>query len=108
MMFVVMMPLARACTVASGAATAQRDCCKHKADACCDGRSKVCCATQAPADNSLLPSQDVSRLVLPPLTIAVEYTDSGDSLHVRFASTRLPAEHSPPGLMIVATTILRI
>jgi hypothetical protein len=38
----------------------------------------------------------------------VVYTDSGDSLHVRCASTRLPAEHSPPGLMIVATTILRI
>jgi len=108
LMLVLMMPLARASAVISRATGAQHDCCKPKADPCCEGPSKVCCVTQAPADRSLLPSQDVSRLVLPPSTVAVVYIHRIDNLKVHCVGVRFPAEHSPPGLMMVATTILRI
>lgn len=108
LMLILMMPLAHASAVILSAAVAQRDCCKQKADSCCEGPAKACCATQAPADTSLVPSQDVSPLLLPPLTVPVVHVDRIDSLHVHGAAIRLPAEHSPPGLMMLATTILRI
>jgi hypothetical protein len=105
---VLTMPLARACAVISSAAMAHRECCKQKADTCCDVPSQVCCATQAPANTYLFPSQVVPQLLLPARTVQVVHTDRIDSLIVQHAATHLPAEHSPPGLLIVATTFLRI
>jgi len=107
-MLVLMMPLARACAVISSAAVAQRACCKQKADTCCDGPSQACCATQAPADTSVLPSQVVPQLLLPPRTVPVVHSDRLNNRNVLCAAIHLPAEHSPPGLVIVATTVLRI
>ncbi len=104
----LMMPLAHARAFISSAALAQHDCCKQKADVCCEGSAKACCATQAPAAPSLVPSRDVSPLLLPPRTVAVEHTDRFDSRNVSCAAMRLPAEHSPPSLIIVGTIILRI
>jgi hypothetical protein len=108
LLLVVTMPLARAHAVISSAAASQRDCCKQKPDACCEGSAKACCATQTPAAPSLIPSQNVSTLLLVPQTVPVVHPDRTDSLTLHCAAVRLPAEHSPPGLIIVATTILRI
>jgi hypothetical protein len=108
LMLVLTMPLAQAHAVISSSAASQHDCCKQKADACCEGSAKACCAMQAPAAPSLVTSQDVSPLLLPPRTLPIVHTGLIDSLNIRRAAVRLPAEHSPPGLIIVATTILRI
>ncbi len=108
LMLVLTMPLAHARAVISSPAAYQRDCCKQKPDACCEGSAKACCATQAPAAPSLVTSQDVSPLLLPPRTVPVAHPDRTDSLTLHCAAVRFPAEHSPPGLIIAATTILRI
>jgi hypothetical protein len=107
-MLVLTMPLTRACAVISRAAVAQSDCCKKKADSCCEGSAKFCCAAQSPTDLSLVPSQNVSSLLLPPLPVPVVYADRIDSLNAQCAAPRLPAEYSPPGLTMVEKTILRI
>jgi hypothetical protein len=110
LMLVLMMPLARACTVISSAAAAQRECHKQTADTdtCCEGASQACCATQAPADTSLFASLDVPQSLLPRWTVPVVPTGPIDSLNVHCAAILWPAEHSPPGLRIVATAVLRI
>jgi hypothetical protein len=108
LMLVLTMPLAHAHAVISSSAAYQRDCCKQKPDACCEGSAKACCATQTPAAPSPLPSQNVSPLLLPPRTVPVVHPDRADILTLHCAAVRLPAEHSPPGLIIVATTLLRI
>ena len=107
-MLVLMMPLAHARTFISSAAASQRDCCKQKPDACCKGSAKACCATHAPATPSIVLSQDVSPSLLPPRTLPVVHPDRIDCLSVHCAATRLPAEYSPPGLIMVGTTLLRI
>jgi hypothetical protein len=108
LMLVLTMPLAHARAVLSSATASQRDCCKQKANPCCEGSAKACCAMQAPPAPSVIPSQNVSPLLLPPRTVAVVHTGLIDSLNIRRAATRLPAEYSPPGLIIVGTTLLRI
>jgi hypothetical protein len=108
LMLILTMPLAHARAVISSAAASQRDCCKQKVNPCCEGSAKACCATQAPAAPSLLPFQNVSPLLLPPRTVPVVHPDRADSLTLHRAAVRLPAEHSPPGLIIVLTAILRI
>jgi len=108
LMLVLMVPLARAGALTSSAAVAQRECCKQKADLCCQGSSKACCVTHVPADTGLFPAREVSQLLLPPLAVPLIHTDHIDSLNVQCAARKMPAEHSPPGLVLVATTILRI
>jgi hypothetical protein len=107
-MLILMMPLAHARAVISSAAGSQHDCCQQKADACCEGQAKACCAMQVPPAPSVIPSQNVSPCLLPPRTVPVVHTDHADSLNLHCAATRLPAEYSPPGLIIVGTTLLRI
>jgi hypothetical protein len=108
LMLVVMMPQAPACAVVSSGATSQHECCKQKMDSCCGGYSQVCCGTQAPADTSLLLPQNASPVVLPTGAAVVVPIDRSDNLKASSAARLVRAEHSPPGLMIVATTILRI
>jgi hypothetical protein len=108
LMLVLMVPLARACAVISSATVARGECCKQKADTCCDGPSHACCAMQAPADTSLLPTQDVPLLLTTARTVPVVHTNRFDNPNARCAAILLPAKHLPPGLMIAATTVLRI
>jgi hypothetical protein len=108
LMLVLVMPLARASAVMSRGAKVQPDCCQHKADMCCEGSSELCCATQAPVDSSLYPAQNVSPMVLPAASVSVVYTNNIDSLNACCSALRSPAQHSPPGLIIAATIVLRI
>jgi hypothetical protein len=108
LILVLTMPLARARAVLSGAAGAQRSCCQRKVDACCESPANLCCATHAPAEAPLVVFQVVSPLLLPPLTVAVVHPDRIDRRNLPGAAIRLPAEYSPPGLMIVGTILLRI
>jgi hypothetical protein len=112
LMLVVMVPQAPACAAVSSGATSQsqrqHECCKQKMDSCCGGYSQVCCGTQAPADTSLLLPQNASPVVLPTGAVVVVPIDRSDNLKASSAARLVRAEHSPPGLMIVATTILRI
>jgi hypothetical protein len=102
------MPLVCARADTSIAAVDQHNCCRQKTHACCEGAANACCATDAPASASLFPLQDISPLVLPPSTVPVVHSDRIDMPNALLAAVRLPEEYSPPGLMIVGTTILRI
>jgi hypothetical protein len=108
LMLILMMPLAHARAIISSAAVAQRDCCRQKADSCCERPEKACCVTQAPANPALFPSQGVAPSLLSPTAVPVVHADRIDSLNVPGAARNMPAEHSPPGLLMVVTTILRI
>jgi hypothetical protein len=108
LLLVSMMPLARACAVLSSAATAHHDCCPQKAASCCEAPSAACCATHAPADTSLFASPAGTHPVPPPPAVAVLHHRGIESLPTRCSALLWPAEHSPPGLVMVATTILRI
>jgi hypothetical protein len=108
LILVLTMPLAHAGAVLSSAAGSQRACCHRKADACCEGPANLCCATHAPADAPLVAFQAVSPLLLPPLPVAVVHADRIDRRNLLGPAIRLPAEYSPPGLMIVGTILLRI
>jgi hypothetical protein len=108
LMLVLVMPLAHASTANARASKVQPDCCRHSGDSCCDGASKLCCMTQAPADTSLYPAQNISSLVLPAKSVLLVYPAQSDSLNVCGVVSRSPAQHSPPGLLIAATIVLRI
>ena len=108
LILVLTMPLAHARAVLSSAAGSQRACCHRKADPCCEGPANLCCATHAPAEAPLVAFQAVSPLLLPPLPVAVVQADRIDRRNLPGPAIRLPAEYSPPGLMIVGTILLRI
>jgi hypothetical protein len=110
LIFVLMMPLAHACVMASHVAKAQHDCCQHKdvVVQCGEMPSDACCSMQAPVDATPYPVQSISQLVLPPTTVAVAYNDQSVRLESRGSAMHLPEQHSPPGLVIAATIVLRI
>jgi hypothetical protein len=108
LMLVLMMPLARASTILSHGAKVQPECCQHVVAVCCAGSPKVCCVAQTPADTALYPVQNISPLALPAIDVAVIYAHRLDDLKARCMASRSPAEHSPPGLIIAATIVLRI
>jgi hypothetical protein len=109
LMLFLMMPVPRACAAVSGRGKVERACCKpHSVDACCDGSTKLCKAAQAAIDTTLYPGQSGLRLVLPAVPVQVVRHDRSDSLKLRSVRLPRPAQHSPPGLLIAATIILRV
>ncbi len=107
LLLLLMMPLALACAELPGSAVAQHACCKPT-DRCCEAPTKACCGTQTPAETGLPAFQSAVPLLLPPTAVAVAPARRVDGLTVHGGAFRGPAEHSPPGLLIVGTTNLRI
>jgi hypothetical protein len=110
LVLVLTMPLAHACAMTSRALTAKHDCCQHKAIVvqCGQAPSNDCCALQAPVDTASYPVQSASPLILPTATVRVDYDDRSDRLGPFSSGLTLPEQHSPPGLIIAATIVLRI
>jgi hypothetical protein len=109
LMLFLMMPLPHACAAMLSSGNAQQKCCKqHIADPCCEGSTKLCSATQQPADAKLYPGQSGLPLLLPAVTVAVVHADRIDSLKLSRVILARPAQHSPPGLLIAATIVLRV
>jgi hypothetical protein len=109
LMLFVMMPLPRACAARLSSGNVQQKCCKpHIADTCCEGSKKLCSATQAPADATLYPGQSGLPLLLPAATVAVLHADRIDGLKLSRVMLARPEQHSPPGLIIAATIVLRV
>jgi hypothetical protein len=110
LMLVLMMPLAHACVMASHSVKAQHECCQHDEVAvqCGDMSSNACCAMQAPGDTTLYSIQSVLPLVLPSTTVAVVYDNRDTDLKSQRIARDLPAQHSPRGIVIASTIVLRI
>jgi hypothetical protein len=109
LMLMLMMPLPPACAVVALSGKIQRACCKpHIADRCCEGSAKVCGAAQTATDTMLYPAQSSLPLFVPAVTVAVVPTDGVGCSNVRCVRLDRPAQHSPPGLLIAATIVLRV
>jgi hypothetical protein len=63
---------------------------------------------QAPADATTYPIQNASPIILPAATVAVIYNDHRESFGSFGSALHLPEQHSPPGLIIATTIVLRI
>jgi hypothetical protein len=109
LMLALLMPLPRACAAISSGLKVQQACCEQcHARPCCEGSAKLCGIAQLPADTVLSPTQNPSALVLPTVSIAVAWALRNNNMQTRSATLRRPAQHSPPGLVIAATIVLRI
>jgi hypothetical protein len=109
LMLFLMMPLPRACAGISANAKVQGQCCKpHRVASCCEGSTKLCSATQVPVDATLYPGQSSLPLLLPSITVAVVHPARIGCFNQSCVALLRPAQHSPPGLVIAATIVLRV
>jgi hypothetical protein len=109
LMLALMMPLHRACAAISTGGTVQHACCQpHHADPCCKGSANLCGVAQVPANTVVYSAAGVSLAVLPVVSSAVVWPHRNKSMQSRSVTLPWPAQHSPPGLVIAATTVLRI
>ena len=105
-MFLMMLPVL-ACAATPMTSTEQ-DCCQQMHGKCRDMAKQGCCRVEVRSDLQQLPSRVMTNAVLPITTVAILYspmvelpTSPGRTWHV-------PDEHSPPGLLIASTIVLRI
>jgi hypothetical protein len=106
-MFLMMLP-ALACAATSAMSPVERDCCRQMHGRCGDMVKQGCCQVQVQTDVNQLPSQ---MTVAPVLRIVIETIDYPRATVFSPAGGygwRLPDEHSPPGLLIASSTVLRI
>jgi hypothetical protein len=107
LLLVLMMPLAHAYAVIAHNAK-QATCCRHDVDSCCEGSAQICCVAQTPVDTSLYPAQNVMPVILPALSVPGVYAIKANPVLASSVALRSPEQHSPPGLLIAETIVLRI
>jgi hypothetical protein len=107
LMLLLMMPLPRACAAMAMSGGVQHACCQPHVG-CCEGAAKRCGAAQTPAHTMLLARQSGSAVVWPAVTLEVLPADGVGCAMVESVLLARPAEHSPPGLLIAATIVLRV
>ncbi len=107
LMLVMMLP-ALACATTPKMSRMEQDCCQQMHGKCGEMAKQGCCQVEVRNDLNQLPAHVVMAPVLPIMTVALLYpflvelpASTGHLWHV-------PDEHSPPGLLIASTTVLRI
>ena len=107
LMLVMMLP-ALACATTPKMSRMEQDCCQQMHGKCGEMAKQGCCQVEVRNDLNQLPAHVVMAPVLPIMTVALLYpflvelpASTGYLWHV-------PDEHSPPGLLIASTTVLRI
>ena len=106
-MVLMMLPVL-ACSATSQQSRMERDCCKQMHGKCGDMANQGCCLVEVHTDLTQLPSQMTVAPVLPVAFVAIVYPRM-----VRLSAAdgyrwQVPDEHSPPGLLIARSTVLRI
>lgn len=106
-MLVMMMPVL-ACAATPKMTRVEQDCCQQMHGKCGEMAKQGCCQIEVRSDSIQLPAHVVAAPVLPLVAIAFLYP-----LLVGLPSSagypgQFPNQHSPPGLLIVSTTVLRI
>ena len=107
LMLVMMMPVL-ACASAPKMTRMEQDCCQQMHGACGEMAKQGCCQIEVRNDLSQLPAHVVAAPVLPLVAIAFLYPLLFDLPASVGHPWRLPNQHSPPGLLIASTTVLRI
>lgn len=107
LMLVMTLP-ALACTAMPARNRTERDCCQQMDGRCAGAVKQACCKIEVRNDLNQLPMHSVNVPVLLLATLAMLYpvlvqlpASAGYLWH-------RPSEHSPPGLLIASTTVLRI
>lgn len=106
-MLVMMLP-ALACATTSKMSRTEQDCCAQMHGKCGEMAKQGCCNVELRDVVTSLPAHIVITAALPLTTVALIYpllvqlpASTGHHWHA-------PDEHSPPGLLIASTTVLRI
>ncbi len=106
-MLVMLLPMF-ACAATPNMTRMEQDCCEQMHGKCGEMAKQGCCQTEVRNDLNQLPTHVVTAPVLPLTLVAILYpllvalpASAGYRWHV-------PAEHSPPGLLIASTTVLQI
>lgn len=105
-MFVMMLPVL-ACA-ATPMTPMEQDCCQQMHRKCGDMAKQGCCRVEVRSDLQQLPSRVVMDAVLPVATVAIVYSPMVEMPMSPGHAWKVPDEHSPPGLVIASTIVLRI
>jgi hypothetical protein len=106
-MVLMMLPVL-ACSATSNMSRTERDCCEQMQGKCGDMVRQGCCQVDVHTDLTQLPSQTTIAPVLPVALVAIIYPRVIELPLTRGYRWRVPDEHSPPGLLIASSTVLRI
>lgn len=106
-MLVMMMPIL-ACASTPKMTRMEQDCCQQMHGKCGEMAKQGCCQIEVKNDLSPLPSHVVTAPVLPVVAIAFLYPLLIELPASAGHPWQLPNQHSPPGLLIASTTVLRI
>jgi hypothetical protein len=97
-----------ACAATPTMSRMEQDCCGQMHGNCGDMAKQGCCRVEVRSDLNQLPTRAVAAPVPPLITVAILYPPL---VELRSSTAYLwhsPDEHSPPGLLIASTTVLRI
>ena len=106
-MLVMMMPVL-ACASAPRMTRMEQNCCEQMHGKCGEMAKQGCCQIEVRNDLSQLPSHVVAAPVFPLAAIAFLYPLLVELPASAGHPWQLPNQHSPPGLLIASTTVLRI
>jgi len=97
-----------ACAAAPTMSRMERDCCEQMHGKCGDMAKQGCCRVEAHNDRAQLPSNVTTSPIPPIAPVTILYprlVELSPSAGFRW---RVPNQHSPPGILITGTTVLRI
>ena len=106
-MLVMMLPVL-ACAATPRMSRMERNCCPQMHARCGEMAKQGCCQVEVRNDLDQLPAHGVVAPVLPVTIIAMVYPLLVDISPAAGYRWLIPEEHSPPGLLIATTTVLRI
>lgn len=106
-MLVMMMPTL-ACATTPKMSQMYMDCCRQMHGKCGEMAKQGCCQIEVHSDPHQLPSHVVTNVVVPVAVVAVLYNLLTAQPVLEGHRWQVPNEHSPPGLLVASTTVLRI
>lgn len=106
-MLLMMLPVL-ACATTPSMSGMEMDCCRQMHGKCGDMAKQGCCRVEVHTDLSQLPSQMTIVPMQPVALVAIVYPRVMSLPPARGYRWGVPNEHSPPGLLVASSTVLRI
>lgn len=106
-MLLMMLPVL-ACATTQTTSQMEQDCCRQMHGKCGDMAKQGCCRVEVRSDLKQLPTRALTVPVPPVATVAILYPAFLELPASTGYLWHSPDEHSPPGLLIASTTVLRI
>lgn len=106
-MLVMMMPVL-ACAASPKMTQMEQDCCQQMHGKCGEMAKQGCCQIEVRNDPGQLPAHVVAAPVLPLVLVALLYPLVFELPASVGHPWQFPSQHSPPGLLIASTIVLRI